>query len=81
MSPTRAASLKGIGTLQAWRRRQRDAQREADHAERVASEDAAAVLARRDRYRSTPVEAPAREDVAVPVHGRDAAAWLFGGGT
>lgn len=80
MSFSRDASLKGISSLQAWRRRQRDAQREVDHTERVAGEDAAAVLARRDRYRSAPVETTSREAVAVPVHGRDACAWLFGGG-
>lgn len=41
--------------------------------------DAAAVLARRDRYRTVPVETPERDAVAVPVHGRDPSAWLFGG--
>lgn len=77
MTPTRHATLRRMA-------RERDAVRRRSDADRAAAaerrrEDAAAVMARRDRYRSTPAEAAAREDVAVPVHGRDASAWLFGG--
>ena len=64
------AEMKLAARADADAMRERQAQSEAD---------AAAVLARRDRYRSTPVEAaPAAREVAVPVHGRDASAWLWG---
>lgn len=77
MTPTRRATITRLN-------RERDAVRRLADADRAAAserraEDPAAVLARRDRYRSAPVETPERDAVAVPVHGRDRCAWLFGG--
>lgn len=71
----RERNLRRLSGRKLAARAEADAMRE----RQVAAEaDAAAVLARRDRYRSTPVETTSREAVAVPVHGRDACAWLWG---
>lgn len=78
MTPVRRATIARLNRERDAVRRQADADRAAAAARRT--EDPAAVLARRDRYRSVPVETPERDAVAVPVHGRDASAWLFGGG-
>lgn len=77
MTPTRHATLTRVARERDAVRRLADADRATAAARR--EEDPAAVLARRDRYRSAPVETTSRDAVAVPVHGRDPSAWLFGG--
>lgn len=80
MKPTRRdVSIANLAKARDAIRRQSDADRAAAAERR--EEDPAAVLARRDRYRTKPVETTAREAVDLPVHGRGGASWLFGGGT
>lgn len=79
MKPTRRdVSIANLAKARDAIRRQSDADRAAAAERR--KEDPAAVLARRDRYRTKPVDAPVRAEAAVPVHGRGGASWLFGGG-
>lgn len=76
MRTRRDVSIANLGKARDAIRRKSDADRAAAAARRA--EDPAAVLARRDRFRSMPVEAVPAREVAVPVHGRDACAWLWG---
>lgn len=78
----RRASLIATAKARLEKRRRLDAARELVAQAQAHATEAAALEARRARYRTRPepAESTLAREVEVPVHGRGGASWLFGGG-